>query len=327
MTRLVVAELPEDAGRDLDVEISILGPDVDIVRYSCDGNERGLISACRDADVVLTAYSPLTRSVIEQLHRCRLISVAATGYSCVDIEAAADAGIGVCAIDEYCTDEVADHTILLMLTLCRRLLEYHDQVQTENRWQFDSISGIRRLREMTLGIVGFGKIGQAVARRAASLEMTVIACDPYVDMTAASDLGVRLCGLPELLAESDVISLHCSLSAENEQLIDKSAFLLMSRQPLLINCARGGLIDEDALLVALDTGQISGAGLDVLTDESPDLKSSRLTGRSNVILTPHVAFYSEASILENRRVSAGNIRNFLDGEHAKVRKYVHHAEG
>jgi len=327
MTSLIVADLPEDAGRDLDVEISILGLDVDIERYSCDGDDRGLISACRDADVILTAYAPLSRSVIEQLHRCRLISVAATGYSCVDLEAAADADISVCAIDEYCTDEVADHTILLMLTLCRRLLEYHDQVQTENRWQYDSISGIRRLREMTLGIVGFGKIGQAVARRACSLEMTVIACDPYVDASAASDPDVRLCDLPELLAQSDIISLHCSLSAENEQLIDKSAFQIMSRQPILINCARGGLIDEDALLVALDAGQISAAGLDVLTDESPDLNASRLTGRNNVILTPHVAFYSDASILENRRLSAGNIRNFLDGEHAKVRKYVHHAGG
>jgi len=327
MTTLIVAELPEDAGRDLDVEMSILGPDVDIVRYSYDSNDRGLISACRDADVILTAYAPLTRSVIEQLHRCRLISVAATGYDSVDLEAAADADISVCAIDEYCTDEVADHTILLMLALCRRLLEYHDQLQTENRWQFDSLSGLRRLRGMTLGVVGFGKIGQAVASRARSFGMTVIAYDPYVEFDAAPELGVRLCDLSELFVESDIISLHCGLSGENEQLIGESSFQNMSRSPILINCARGGLIDEKALLVALDTGQISGAGLDVLTNESPDLNASRLTGRSNVILTPHVAFYSDASILENRTVSASNIRNFLDGEHAKVRKYVHHAEG
>ena len=326
MTRLIVAEMPENVGRDLDVEISILGPDVDIVRYSYDCNDRDLITACRDADVILTDYVPLTRAVIEQLHRCRLISVAATGYNCVDLEAAADSNISVCAIDEYCTDEVADHTILLMLALCRRLLEYHDQVQTENRWQFDSLSGLRRLRDMTLGIVGFGKIGQAVASRAGSFGMTMIAYDPYGDSTAASDLDVRLCDLPELFVKSDVISLHCSLSGENEQLIGESSFQNMSKNPILINCARGGLIDEKALLVALDTGQISGAGLDVLSNESPDLNGSRLTGRSNVILTPHVAFYSDASILENRTVSASNIRNFLDGKHTKVRKYVHYVE-
>jgi D-3-phosphoglycerate dehydrogenase len=327
MTTLVVVEMPEDAGCDRDVETSVLGPDVDIVRHSYDGDDRGLISACRDADVIVTAYAPLTRPVIAELHRCRLISVAATGYDCVDLAAAADAGISVCANDEYCTDEGAGHTILLMLTLCRRLLEYHYQVKTENRWQFDSMPGIRRMRGMTLGIVGFGKIGQAVARRAASFGMTVIACDPYVDIGAASDNGVRLCDLPELLAKSEIISLHCSLSAENERLLDKSAFQFMSKKPMLINCARGGLIDEEALLVALDTGQISGAGLDVLTDESPGLNASRLTGRSNVIITLHVAYYSDASILENRRLPAGNIRNFLAGEHAKVRKYVHHAEG
>jgi len=322
---VVVAETPEGASCDLNVETSILGADVDIVRYTDVGDERALIAACRDADVILTAYAPLTRSVIEKLRRCKLISVAATGYSCVDLDAAADAGISVCAIDEYCTDEVADHTILLLLSLCRRLPEYHDQVQKENRWQYDSVSGLRRLCDMTLGLVGFGKIGQAVARRAHGFGMVMIAHDPYGDINAASDLGVRLCDLTEIFAESDIISLHCSLSTENEKLIDHNAFQSMRKQPLLINCARGGLIDEEALLLALDSGQISAAGLDVLADESPDLNASQLTGRSNVILTPHVAFYSDASIVENRKVSARNIRNFLDGEHAKVRKYVHSA--
>jgi D-3-phosphoglycerate dehydrogenase len=323
MTTVVVADIPETAGGDLDVEASVLGPDVNIVRYCHDGDTDGLISACRDANVILTAYAPLSRAVIEQLHRCRLISVAATGYSCVDVEAAADARISVCAIHDYCTDEVADHTILLMLALCRRLLDYHHQVQTEKRWQFDSVSGIRRLRDMTLGIVGFGKIGQAVARRASGFGMTVIACDPYIDAAATTVPDVRPCNLPELLAQSDIVSLHCALTEDNEKLIDKSAFRMMARQPILINCARGGLIDEEALLDALDAGQISAAGLDVLTDESPDLSTSRLIGRNNIVLTPHVAFYSDVSMLENRRLSAENIRNFLDGEHAKVRKYIH----
>ncbi len=324
MTTVVLAEIPQDAGHDLDVEASILGADVELVRYACDDNWRGLVSVCRDADVIMTAFAPLTRSFIEQLNRCRLISVSATGYSSVDLEAAAEAGISVCAIDDYCTNEVADHTILLMLALCRRLLDYHDQVQTEHRWEYDSLSGIPRVRDLTLGLVGFGRIGQAVARRALGFGMTVIAHDPYADAT--SEPGVRLSDLPGLFAESDVISLHCALSADNEKLIDAEAFQSMGKQPILINCARGGLIDEDALLVALDTGQISAAGLDVLTDESPDIAASPLTGRSNVILTPHVAFYSDASILENRTVSASNIRHFLDGEHEKVRKYIHRAE-
>ena len=325
MTRVVVADIPENAGRDLSVEQSILGPDIELMRHSCDGNERLLISACRDADIVLTDHAPLTRIVIEQLQRCQLISVAATGYNSVDLEAAVDANISVCAIEEYCTEEVADHVILLMLALCRRLAEYHDQVQRENLWQFDSLAGIVRMRDLTLGIVGFGKIGQAVARRAHGFGMTIMAHDHHPDEAAATDLDVRFHDLPGLLTGADIVTLNCGLSIGNEHLIDANAFQQMRRNPILINCARGGLVDETALVEALDTGQISGAGLDVLSDESPDLRASKLTGRSNVILTPHVAFYSDASILENRKISASNIRNFLDGRHEDVKRYIYHA--
>ncbi len=322
MTQVVVAETPENADRDLDIERSILGPDVELVHYACDGDEDHLISACRGADAILTDYSPFTRKVIEQLEKCRLISIAATGYGSVDLSAAGDAGIRVCAIDEYCTDEVADHALLLMLALCRRLPEYHEQVQEEGRWQFDSLHGLARMGELTLAIIGFGKIGQAVARRARSFGTTVIAYDPFPDDNAAADLGVQFCELAELYFRADILSLNCGLSAENEHLIDADAFSQMKRNPLLVNCARGALIDEVALVTALDTGQISGAGLDVLDDESPDLRSSKLTGRSNVIITPHVAFYSDASILDNRRISTNNIRNFLDGKHEEVRRYI-----
>ena len=322
MIRVVVAETLEYADRDFEVERSILGPDVELIRYSCDGNEKHLAAACRDADVVLTDFSPLTRAVIRQLAQCQLISVAATGYSTVDLAAATEANIRVSAIEEYCTDEVADHAILLMLALSRRLLEYHGQVQNESLWQFDSLSGLARMRDLTLGIVGFGKIGQAVARRARGFGMTVIAYDPYPDNDAAVALDVRFLDFPELLATADIISLNCGLSADSEHLIDSNAFAQMQRSPIVVNCARGALIDESALAEALDSGQISAAGLDVLSEESPDLHTSGLTGRSNVILTPHVAFYSDASILENRRVSASNIRHFLDGKHKKVRRYV-----
>jgi phosphoglycerate dehydrogenase-like enzyme len=324
MTKVVVAEVAENSGRSLDVEAGILGPGVELVRYSIEGCAADIIAACADADIILTDYAPLNREVIEQLDRCRLISVAATGYNCVDVDAAARAGISVCCIDEYCTHEVADHTILLMLALCRRLLEYHDQVQAEKRWEFDSLSGLRPMHDMTLGLVGFGRIGQAVARRARGFGVTTIAHDPH-EPAAARELGVSYCDLPTFLAESDIISLHSNLSADNKHLIDGDAFRQMRKMPFIINCARGGLIDEVALVSALDTQQIAGAGLDVLNDESPDLKRSSLAGRPNVILTPHVAFYSDASMLENRKVSALNIRYFLDGEDTKVQRYVHHA--
>ena len=322
MTLAVLADTPENSGRDLDLERSILGADVELVEYVCDGDERRLAAACADADIILTAFSPLTRFVIDQLRRCRLISVSATGYGNVDLEAAASAGIRVCAIDEYCTDEVADHAVLLMLALSRQLIEYHDQVQVDKRWQFDSLQGLSRMSDLTLGIIGFGRIGQAVARRAFGFGLSIVAFDPYPNEGVASELGVRFCGLPELYSEADIISLNCGLTTDNEHLINTRAFQQMKRKPVIINCARGALIDEAALLKALDTGQISGAGLDVLCDESPDLSSSPLVGRSNVILTPHVAFYSDASMLDNRRISTANVRNFLDGKDDDVRRYI-----
>jgi len=322
MTLIVLADTPENSGRNLDLERSILGTDVELVEYFCDGDEDKLVAACVDADVILTAFSPLTRFVIEQLPRCRLISISATGYGNVDLEAAASAGIRVCAIDEYCTDEVADHAILLMLALSRRLIEYHDQVQTDKRWQFDSLQGLSRMSDLTVGIIGFGKIGQAVARRAMGFGLSIVAFDPYPNQDVASEFGVRFCKLPELYSEADIISLNCGLTTDNEHLINTRSFRQMKRRPVIINCARGALIDEEALAQALDTGQISGAGLDVLNDESPDLRSSPLVGRSNVILTPHVAFYSDASMLDNRRISTANVRNFLDGKDDDVRRYV-----
>jgi len=142
------------------------------------------------------------------------------------------------------------------------------------------------------------------------------------DAQMADAIAFNTTVLGSIPNSADIISLNCGLTGENEHLIDTSAFQKMERSPLLINCARGALIDEEALEVALDTGQISGAGLDVLNDESPDLHSSSLTGRANVILTPHVAFYSDASMLDNRRISTANVRNFLDGKDEDVRRYV-----
>jgi len=325
MTRVVVTEILENAGRDLGIERSILGPDVELVQHAFDGSEERLVSACRDADVVLTDIVSLSQDVIEQMQRCRLISIAGTGYSGIDLNAAEAAKISVCAIEEYCTDEVADHVMLLMLALCRRLTEYHDQVQREDRWQFNSCTGLARMRDMTLGIVGYGKIGWAVARRAHGFGMTILANDPHSVEHATADLNVQFLELPDLLAKADIISLNCRLTADNSNLIDANAFQQMNRKPLLINCARGGLVDEAALENALDTGQISGAGIDVLNDESASLNTSNLTGRSNVILTPHVAFYSDASELKSRTVAANNIHYFLEDQHEDVNQYIFHA--
>lgn len=323
MIKLLVVEIPENAGRDLSVEADILGPTVEISRLAFSGDTQELANACKSADAILTDFVPLNRDMIKQLSRCQLISVAATGFNSIDLEAAMDAGINVCAIDEYCTDEVADHALTLILALCRRLMDYHQLVQREKRWQFDAFTGLARLSNLTLGIIGFGKIGQAVAKRAAGFGINVTAFDTIANDTAARELNVTLKDLNSLYAESDIVSLHCNLTDDNRGFIDNVVFRKMHKNPILINVARGELVNESDLVEALDSGKIAAAGLDVLADESPNLTNSNLTGRDNVILTPHVAFYSDASLLENRILSASNIRHHLDGHHSAVRKYVH----
>ena len=322
MTQVVIADIAPQFERDVSVERSILGPAVDVVHCRGAADVDTLVTACRDADVVLTDLAPMNRDVIGSLNRCRLISVAGTGYSSIDIAAARDADISICAIAEYCTAEVADHAMLLILALSRKLLAWHNQVQHDRSWHFETHGGVARLAELRLGIVGFGRHGRALARRARGFGMTILAHDRHATDNSEADSAVRFCDLDTLFRESDVISLNCSMSADNENLIDASAFARMQRRPLFINCARGEMVDEAALVEALDSGRISGAGLDVLHGEPPELESSALSGRDNVILTPHVAFYSDRSLLESRRISAANIRHFLDGKHDMVSKYV-----
>ncbi len=318
--KVVVAELAQLAGRDLSIEQEILGPQVELSHVSFDDDPSALVAGCVDADVILTDFVPFTAEVLSQLPACRLISVAATGYNSIDVKAAAALGIRVCAVEEYCTSEVADHTLMLLLALARWFPAYHSHVQHDAGWQFDLVRGLRRLSSLTLGIIGFGRIGQAVAARAAGFGMRIVAFDPA--MQSAPDALATLVPLETLCAESDIISLHCSLTPENRGLVDAGAFAQMRKQPFLINVARGELIDEADLCAALDSGQVAGAALDVLADEAPDIQCHPLAGRENVILTPHMAFYSDASTRECREVSARNIRCFVEGRHEQVRRYV-----
>jgi phosphoglycerate dehydrogenase-like enzyme len=319
---VVFAEMPEAAGRDLSIERQHLPAAARIEQFIYTGNPLALIAACRDADAIVTDYVPFDRPVLQELGRCRIISVAATGWDCVDVRAAAERGIRVSCIGEYCTDEVADHTLALLLALNRRLFAYHEQVQVDRSWRWNEIRGVRRLSGQILGLVGFGRIGQAVGRRALGFGLRVIACDPLVDARMASDHGATSASFDELLAEADIISLHCNLAADNRGLLNRAVFARMQRKPLLLNVARGGLVVEADLVDALDQGLIAGAALDVLAEDSPDLSRHPLAGRQDVLLTPHVAFYSESALADLRRISAENIRMFLEGRPDAVFRLV-----
>lgn len=319
---IVFAEMPEATGRDLSIERAELPAGARIETFTYRGDEEALVAACADADAILTDYVPFTPRVLARLPRCRAISVAAVGWDCVDVSAAAAAGIRVAAVGEYCTEEVADHTLALLLALSRRLLDYHRQVQADYDWRWNAITGIQRLAGRTLGLVGFGRIGRAVCRRALGFGLRVIASDPAVDPATAAAHGATLVDLDTLLGESDILSLHCSLGAGSRGLLDSAAFARLQRRPLLINVARGALIDEAALVEALDGGRVTAAALDVLTEDSPDLARHPLAGRTDVLLTPHIAFYSESALADLRRISAKNLCAVLEDRLGDVFRIV-----
>ncbi len=314
--------MPEAAGRDLSIERRELPAGARIETFTFRGDAGALAAACREADAVLTDYVPFDGAVLARLERCRLVSVAATGWDCVDVAAASARGIRVAAVGEYCTDEVADHTMALMLACERSLRAYDRQVQGARDWRWNEVRGARRLAGLTLGIVGFGRIGQAVCRRARGFGLAVLAAHPRLDAAELRRHGAEPASLDDLLARADIVTLHCNLDAGSRGLLDRRAFAQMRRKPLLVNVARGALIDEAALAEALDRGLLRGAALDVLAEDSPDLGHHPLAGRDNVLLTPHVAFYSETALEDLRRISAANITAFLGGRPEAVFRLV-----
>lgn len=320
--KIVFAEAPEAEGRDLSIERRHLPAGAEVATFTWRGDRAALVAACRDADAIMTDYVPFDDAVLRELPRLRLISVTGTGFDSVDVAAAAARGIRVAAVGEYCTDEVADHALALLLALERRLFDYRRQVQDGHSWRWNDVKGIRRLAGQALGLVGFGRIGQAVARRASGFGMTVLAADPRVPDDVVRHHGAMPLSFDALLERADIVSLHCNLDATNRGLLNRETFAKMRQRPRLINVARGGLVVEADLVAALDAGQVSGAALDVLAEDSPDLGHHPLVGRRDVILTPHVAFYSEAALEDLRRISAENIRAFLEGRPEDVFRLV-----
>ena len=320
--RILVAEMPEAEGRDLSIERQALPATATVDSFTYRGDATALAAACRGADAILTDYVPFGRAALAALDRCRIISVTATGWDCVDVEAAIERGIAVAAVGEYCTDEVADHTLALILASERRLRDYDRQVQAEYDFRWDQVRGLRRLAGLTLGIVGFGRIGQAVCRRARGFGLAVIATDLRVEDEEIRRHGAEPAELDDVLARADILTLHCNLDAGSRGLLDARAFAKMKRRPLLINVARGGLVVEANLADALDRGLLRGAALDVLAEDSPDLRHHALAGRDDVLLTPHVAFYSETALADLRRISAANITAFLEGRPRDVFRLV-----
>ena len=286
-------------------------------------SEDEFIAFASDADAIITVASllPVTRRVLESLEHCRLIANTQVGFDCVDIEAATEQGILVANVPDYCVEEVADHTMGLLLACARRVVQLNSLVK-EGRWgltpddpliQNTVWPKLTRLSSQTLGLLGLGRIGREVAARAKGFGMRVIAFDPYISGEVDAHLGVELTEWKKLLREADYVSIHAALSEATIHIINEEALAEMKPSACLINCARGGLVDEGALCHALEEGRIAMAALDVLNTDPP-ATGNPLLSMDNVIITGHSAFFSPEAEAERWRRPAEEIARVMRKE-------------
>jgi len=273
-----------------------------------------ILAVARDADAILVTYAKLSRELLRQLTRCKAIGRFGLGVDNIDLPAATERGIAVNYVPDYCLREVSDHAMALLLALARKVTAANALVQS-GRWELPPLVPLRRLEGQVLGLVGFGNIPRALAPKARAFGLRVATYDPYVDKVAADAAGVECVGFDDLLARADFISVHAPLQPATRGLINAKAFAKMKKGAMLINTARGPLVDEAALIAALDSGHLGGAALDVVAHE-PLAKDSPLIGRSNLILTPHTAFYSVEALEELQTKCASDVARVLSGEKA-----------
>jgi D-3-phosphoglycerate dehydrogenase/C-terminal binding protein len=306
----------------IDIEEAEIGS---LARVEClrARSPEALIGRVNDADALLVFHEvSIPSGVIDMLDRCRVIVRCGVGYDNVDLEAAGRRGIPVCNVPDYGVDEVADHAIALMLACHRGLLLAERRLREPLvPWNYLAVRPAFRLSEATMGIVGLGRTGTATAMRAKALKMRVLACDPYIPAGIDKAVGVQMADLDTLLRESDVVSLHVPLTSETRHLIDAAALSKMKPHAILVNTARGAVVDTDALAEALRAEQIAAAGIDVLPVEppTPELPLIALWREPrerpvNLVLTPHSAFYSEGALAEMRAKGAREVARVLRGE-------------
>jgi len=284
----------------------------EFLEYAC-RTEEETIDAVAGAAVVFVNFAPITRAVIEQLPVGATIIRYGIGYDNVDIAAATAAGVRVCNVPDYGADTVADHAVAGMLAAQRRLVPFTERLR-RGEWLTAAAAGpIRGFSDTTVGLIGTGRIGIAVAKRLTPFGFGIVAHDPFVDDERLQAVGIEPVSLEQLFRRSHVVSLHMPLTPDSRHLIGSDALALMRDDAILVNTSRGGLVDEDALGAALRDGRLGGAVLDVFGTE-PLSPSSELRSFENVILTPHAAFYSETSLAALQRLAAEEGARALRGE-------------
>ncbi|HSB78211.1 MAG TPA: C-terminal binding protein [Candidatus Methylomirabilis sp.] len=304
---------------DLAIEKSVLGTiGAEVIGLHCKTGH-GLAELAADADVILQQYAKIPRETLAKLKRCKGICRYGIGLDIVDVKAAYEHGMVVTNVPDYCLDEVADHAIALAFMLIRRIPMYVRGAR-EGHWHW-SVGGRlpSRYRDLTWGSIGFGRIAQNTTHKLKPFGFTVLAYDPIVSAGYMRACGVQKVSLDDLLSRADVVNVACPHTPETFHLINEATLRKMRPHAVLVNCARGKIVDNAALYKALEQGWIASAGLDDPEEEPAKLdtwspQNNPLFGLENCIITPHVAYVSEGSLRECRRTAAENARAILLGE-------------
>lgn len=301
----------------VDEELSLLRSHADALVCSSPDHDT-VKDAARDADVVMVLYAKITSDILESANKLRGIVRYGVGVDNIDIGKATERRVVVANVPSYAIETVADHAIALLLTLSRKIV-VADRLMKTRSWSMrswmappSSIRGID-LSGKTLGLIGFGKIGRAVARRAASFGMRVTTYDPFISKETADEMGVETVGFDELLRNSDFVSLHAPLTSETRVIINQDSLSKMKEGVFIVNTSRGPLIDQRALVKALKTGKVAAAGIDVFSQEPPD-PDDPLFELENVVLTPHIAWYTTEALRRLEMTAVEHAVNILNGK-------------
>ena len=308
---------------DINKEIKILNKLGNVEIIDCNnfisgeiGNEEKILTYLKrtkaiDANALIVNHAIIGKKIISQLKNCKIIARYGVGADNIDLKAACEAGIIVANVPDYCTEEVSDNAIAYILACVRKIFQQNHILKSNIKWSYEKIKPIRRLSKLTIGLLSFGNIAKKVAEKLRGFNLNIITYDPYFSDKEKYN-WVKFVTLDELLNNSDVISIHTTLNKETHHLINKDSIKKMKDGVFIINTSRGGLIDETALLDALKSTKIAGAGLDVLEyNDEIDYPKSPLTKFDNVIITPHTSWYSEDAVYELQIKTAKNVYKML----------------
>ncbi|MFA1710836.1 C-terminal binding protein [Peribacillus frigoritolerans] len=287
------------------------GLDINFIKAQCKTEEE-VMEQAKEADAILNQYAPISRRVVESLENTKIISRYGVGVNTIDLNAAKEKGITVANVPDYGMEEVSNHALALLLSSARKVTLLNKEVKKGN-WDFKVCVPIHRFNEQTVGVLGFGRIPRRFIEKVKPLGFKTAAYDPFVSATDMAAVGVQKMELDEIIGEADYLSIHVPLIDDTYHLINEERLKHMKSNAVIINTARGPIIDERALSYALEKGIIAGAALDVTENEPVRIDSPLLT-MDNVIITPHSAWYSEEAMVELRQKAARNIVQVLKGE-------------